>query len=61
MNKQEILQRLNLNYCDIKSLIEDSGWGELIKKSESGEEMRSHVGDILHYLSELMGCVEEEI
>jgi hypothetical protein len=55
---QEIIQRLNADYCDVKALVEEAQWGNL-RKAENGDEIQSHAEDILYYLSELIGCIEE--
>lgn len=59
MNNKEILQKINLNYCEIKLIIEDSEWTNLVLKSELGEQIQSDIEDALHYLSELMGHIQE--
>jgi hypothetical protein len=55
----EILQEFNSCYVNIQAIAQDENWLLLIAEKEIDPESATHLGDILHYLSEVMSCVEE--
>ncbi len=59
MSPQEILNSFNESYLLIQAIAQSSQWQELANSQDADPEMKSHLGDVLHYLSEAMGCVEQ--
>ncbi|WP_199349507.1 hypothetical protein [Nostoc flagelliforme] len=55
----EILQEFNSCYVKIQTIAQDENWLLLIADKKIDPEAATHLGDVLHYLSEAMGCVEE--
>ncbi|AUB44713.1 hypothetical protein COO91_10953 (plasmid) [Nostoc flagelliforme CCNUN1] len=55
----EILQELNSCYLKIQAIAQNENWLLLIADKKIDPEAATHLGDVLHYLSEAMGCVEE--
>lgn len=61
MSPIEILQEFNSCYLRIQTIAQDENWLLLIADKKIDPEAATHVGDTLHYLGEVMGCVEEII
>jgi|GEM_PF-2965669 len=59
MKTIEILKQFNSCYLKIQAIAQDENWLLLIADKKLDPEAATHVGDVLHYLSEAMGCVEE--
>ncbi|MHC5771186.1 MAG: hypothetical protein ACYTXI_37615 [Nostoc sp.] len=59
MEAIEILQEFNSCYVKIQAIAQDENWLLLIADKKIDPEVATHVGDTLHYLGEVMGCVEE--
>ncbi|MEH2151695.1 MAG: hypothetical protein V7K63_26940 [Nostoc sp.] len=59
MEPIEILQEFNSCYTKIQAIAQDENWLLLIANKRIDPEAATHLGDVLHYLSEAMGCVEE--
>lgn len=61
MEPIEILKQFNSCYVDIQTIAQDENWLSLIADKKIDPEAATHVGDVLHYLGEVMGCLEEII
>ncbi len=61
MTPIEILKEFNSCYLKIQAIAQDENWLLLIADKKIDPEAATHVGDILHYLVEAMGCVEEVV
>lgn len=61
MQTIEILKTFNSYYVEIQTIAQDENWLLLIADKKIDPEAATHVGDVLHYLSELMGCLEEVV
>ncbi|MBD2535830.1 hypothetical protein H6G97_43365 [Nostoc flagelliforme FACHB-838] len=59
MSPIEILQEFNSCYLKIQAIVQDENWRKLIADKKIDPEAATHLGDTLHYLAEVMGCVEE--
>ncbi|WP_265276933.1 hypothetical protein [Nostoc sp. KVJ3] len=59
MEPIEILQEFNSCYAKIQAIAQNENWLLLIADKKIDPEAATHLGDVLHYLSEAMGCVEE--
>jgi hypothetical protein len=59
MSPIEILQEFNSCYVKIQAIAQDENWLLLIADKKIDPEAATHLGDTLHYLGEVMGCVEE--
>jgi len=59
MKTIEILKQFNSCYLKIQAIAQDENWLLLIADKKLDPEAATHVGDVLHYLSEAMGYVEE--
>ena len=59
MKAIEILQEFNSCYAKIQAIAQDENWLLLIADKKIDPEAATHLGDVLHYLGEAMGCVEE--
>ena len=59
MEAIEILKQFNSCYLKIQAIAQDENWLFLIAEKKIDPEAATHLGDTLHYLSEVMGCVEE--
>ncbi|MEJ6486031.1 hypothetical protein N0Y54_33020 [Nostoc punctiforme UO1] len=59
MSPIEILQEFNLCYLKIQTIAQNENWLLLIAEKKIDPEAATHLGDVLHYLSEAIGCVEE--
>jgi hypothetical protein len=57
----EILQEFNLCYLKIQAIAQDENWLLLIADKKIDPEAAAHLADVLHYLGEAMGCVEEVV
>ncbi len=55
----EILQEFNLCYLKIQTIAQNENWLLLIAEKKIDSEAATHLADVLHYLGEAMGCVEE--
>ncbi len=61
MEPIEILNQFNSCYLNIQTIAQDETWLLLIADKKIDPEAATHLGDTLHYLAEVMGCVEEII
>ncbi|ACC85076.1 hypothetical protein [Nostoc punctiforme] len=61
MSPIEILQEFNSCYLKIQAIAQDENWLLLIADKKIDSEAATHVGDVLHYLGEAMGCLEEVV
>lgn len=61
MEPIEILQEFNSCYVKIQAIAQNENWLLLIADKKIDPEAATHLGDTLHYLGEVMGCVEEII
>ena len=59
MSPIEILQEFNSCYLKIQAIAQNENWLLLIANKRIDPEAATHLGDVLHYLGEAMGCVEE--
>ena len=59
MEAIEILKQFNSCYINIQAIAQNENWLLLIAEKKIDPEAATHLGDVLHYLSEVMGCVEE--
>jgi hypothetical protein len=59
MSPIEILQEFNFCYQKIQAIAQNENWLLLIANKKIDPEAATHLGDVLHYLGEAMGCVEE--
>jgi hypothetical protein len=59
MEPIEILKQFNSCYVNIQAIAQDENWLLLIAEKKIDPEAATHLGDVLHYLSEAIGCVEE--
>ncbi|MBW4456798.1 MAG: hypothetical protein KME55_31250 [Nostoc indistinguendum CM1-VF10] len=59
MEPIEILKQFNSCYVNVQAIAQDENWLLLIADKKIDPEAATHLGDTLHYLSEVMGCVEE--
>ena len=59
MEPIEILREFNSCYLKIQAIAQNENWLLLIADKKIDPEAATHVGDTLHYLGEVMGCVEE--
>ncbi|MBD2536320.1 hypothetical protein H6G97_46365, partial [Nostoc flagelliforme FACHB-838] len=55
----EILKQFNSCYLKIQAIAQNETWLLLIAEKKIDPEAATHLGDVLHYLGEVMGCVEE--
>jgi hypothetical protein len=58
MTYEEIIERLNANFCDMKALIEETAWGNL-RKCKNGNKVQFRAEDVLSNLSEIIACIQE--
>ncbi len=61
MEAIEILTEFNSCYVKIEAIAQDEKWQKLIANKKIDPEAATHLGDVLHYLAEAMGCLEEII
>lgn len=59
MEPVEILNEFNSCYVKIQAIAQSEKWRELANCEDADPEMKSHLGDVLHYLGEAMGCIEQ--
>jgi hypothetical protein len=59
MEATEILNQFNSCYLKIQAIAQDEKWLKLIADKKIDPEAATHLADVLHHLSEAMGCVEE--
>ncbi len=59
METIKILNEFNSCYITIQGIIQSKKWQELVNCEDADPEMKTHLGDVLHYLGEAMGCVEQ--
>ncbi|MBD2513115.1 hypothetical protein H6G91_39170 [Nostoc muscorum FACHB-395] len=59
MESIEILKQFNSCYVNIQAIAQNETWLLLIADKKIDPEAATHLGDTLHYLGEVMGCVEE--
>ncbi|MBH8566758.1 hypothetical protein I8748_32180 [Nostoc sp. CENA67] len=48
----------NRCYVEIEKIAQSEEWRWLCDRPNADPEMKTHLGDVLHYLSEAMGCLE---
>ncbi|WP_244142201.1 hypothetical protein [aff. Roholtiella sp. LEGE 12411] len=58
MSPIEILQDFNSCYLKLQAIAQNENWLLLIAEKKIDPEAATHLGDVLHYLGEAMGCVE---
>jgi hypothetical protein len=58
MQTIEMLEQFNECYVKIQAIAQSKEWLELASRQDVDPEMKTHLGDVLHYLGEAMGCVE---
>jgi hypothetical protein len=58
MKPSEMLQKFNQYYVEIEAIAQSEEWQKLCQTRENDPEMKTHLGDILLYLSEVMDCVD---
>ena len=58
MKPSEMLQKFNQYYVEIEAIAQSKEWQDMCKAKHNDPEMKTHLGDILHYLSEAMDCVD---
>ncbi|MEH2023043.1 hypothetical protein [Nostoc sp.] len=61
METTEILNQFNSCYLKIQAIAQNENWLLLIADKKIEKEAATHVGDVLHYLGEVMGCLEEVV
>ena len=61
METVEILNEFNSCYITIQGIFQSKQWQELANCENADPEMKTHLGDVLHYLGEAMGCIEQFI
>lgn len=61
METTEILNQFNSCYQKIQAIAQNENWLLLIADKKIDAEAATHLGDVLHYLGEVMGCVEEVV
>ncbi|MBD2564671.1 MULTISPECIES: hypothetical protein [Nostoc] len=61
MSPIEILKEFNSCYQNIQTIAQDETWLLLIADKKIDPEAATHLGDVLHYLDQAMGCVEEVV
>jgi hypothetical protein len=61
MQTIEILKTFNSCYVEIQTIAQDENWLLLIADKKIDPEAATHLGDVLHYLCEAMGCLEEVV
>ncbi|MBD2534011.1 hypothetical protein H6G97_32485 [Nostoc flagelliforme FACHB-838] len=59
MEPIKILKQFNSCYVNIQAIAQDENWLLLIADKKIDPEAATHLGDVLHYLAEVMGCVQE--
>lgn len=58
MEPIEMLQQFNECYAKIQAIAQSQEWLELANCNDVDPEMKTHLGDVLHYLEGAMCCVE---
>ncbi|MCC5640743.1 hypothetical protein LC593_33940 [Nostoc sp. CHAB 5844] len=58
MEPSEILKTFNSCYIQLQAIAQDSQWLALVNRNDVDPEMKTHLGDVLHYLGEAMDCIE---
>ncbi|MHC5779209.1 hypothetical protein [Nostoc sp.] len=58
MTPLEILQKFNQYYVEIEAIALSEEWQELCKAKHDDPEMKTHLGDVLHYLGEAIDCLD---
>jgi hypothetical protein len=53
-----MLEQFNECYVKIQAIAQDPAWIALANRQDVDPEMKTHLGDVLHYLGEAMGCLE---
>ncbi|WP_375512561.1 hypothetical protein [uncultured Nostoc sp.] len=61
MEPIEILKQFNSCYVNIQTIAQNENWLLLIAEKKIDPKAATHLGDVLHYLSEVMGCLEEVV
>jgi len=58
MEPLEMLQQFNECYAKIQAIAQSKEWLELTNRNDVDPEMKTHLGDVLHYLEGAMECIE---
>lgn len=58
MEPSEILKTFNSCYIQLQAIAQDGQWLALVNRNDVDPEMKTHLGDVLHYLGEAMDCIE---
>ncbi|BBD63325.1 hypothetical protein NIES2109_61750 (plasmid) [Nostoc sp. HK-01] len=58
MEPSEILKTFNSCYVQLQAIAQDAQWLALANRGDVDPEMKTHLGDVLHYLGEAMDCIE---
>lgn len=58
MELSEILKTFNSCYIQIQAIAQDAQWLTLANRNDVDPEMKTHLGDVVHYLGEAMDCIE---
>lgn len=61
MTASEILQKFNQYYVEIEKIAQSEEWQKLCQSRENDPEMKTHLGDVLHYLGEAIDCLSPTI
>ncbi len=61
METTEILNQFNSCYLKIQAIAQDEKWLKLIAEKRIDPEAATHLGDVLHFLGEAIGCLEEVV
>ncbi|MEH1902492.1 MAG: hypothetical protein V7L04_14005 [Nostoc sp.] len=59
MTPFEILQKFNQYYVEIEAIAQSEEWRKLCEAKHNDPEMKTNLGDVLHYLGEAINHVEE--
>lgn len=58
MEPNKMLRTFNICYAQIQAIAQDANWLALANQQDVEPEMKTHLGDVLHYLGEAMDCIE---
>lgn len=56
---ENVLATLNRCYIDVQLISESDTWKWLCDRTTTDPEMKTHLGDVLHYLGEAIGSLED--
>jgi hypothetical protein len=54
-----MLQKFNQYYVEIEQISQSEQWRKLCEDLHNDPEMKTHLGDVLHYLGEAIDDIEE--